>query len=143
MDRSLYYDYETDHQLILNPWEPSLPILIGPTELMTIDVRKQLVKHLPARVEGVKAGLYVIYIHFFTSKCIFLGCPWSLVFSTSLNGFSLSSLYRKMVGIASPILLIIKDTKGNVHLNHKINIYIYSFKLKLMLFSVVWSSDIV
>jgi hypothetical protein len=42
------------------------------------------------------------------------GYPWSLVFSTSQNGFSLNSLYRKMIGIDSPILLVIEDTQGNV-----------------------------
>ena len=42
------------------------------------------------------------------------GYPWTLVFSTSQNGFSLSSLYRKMATIESPILLIIEDTQGNV-----------------------------
>ncbi|XP_046440249.1 oxidation resistance protein 1-like isoform X13 [Daphnia pulex] len=70
-----------------------LPDLIGPTEVLTDEYRKQLAKHLPARVEGY---------------------PWSLVFSTSQNGFSLNSLYRKMIGIDSPILLVIEDTQGNV-----------------------------
>lgn len=70
-----------------------LPDLIGPTEVLTDEYRKQLAKHLPARVEGY---------------------PWTLVFSTSQNGFSLSSLYRKMIGIDSPILLVIEDTQGNV-----------------------------
>ena len=45
------------------------------------------------------------------------GYPWTLVFSTSENGFSLSSLYRKMMGIDSPILLVIEDTQGNVSLS--------------------------
>ncbi|KAI9556880.1 hypothetical protein GHT06_016672 [Daphnia sinensis] len=70
-----------------------LPDLIGPTEVLTDEYRKQLAKHLPARVEGY---------------------PWTLVFSTSQNGFSLNSLYRKMIGIDSPILLVIEDTQGNV-----------------------------
>lgn len=42
------------------------------------------------------------------------GYPWTLVFSTSQNGFSINSLYRKMIGIDSPILLVIEDTQGNV-----------------------------
>jgi len=73
--------------------ENYLPELIGPTEILTDEYRKQLSKHLPARIEGY---------------------PWTLVFSTSQNGFSLSSLYRKMTSIESPILLIIEDTLGNV-----------------------------
>ena len=74
-------------------FESFLPELIGPTEVLTDEYRKQLAKFLPARVEGY---------------------PWSLVFSTSQNGFSLASLYRKMVGIESPILVVIEDTQGNV-----------------------------
>ena len=31
-----------------------LPDLIGPTEVLTDDYRKQLAKHLPARIEGIK-----------------------------------------------------------------------------------------
>jgi len=73
--------------------ENYLPELIGPTEILTDDYRKQLSKHLPARIEGY---------------------PWTLVFSTSQNGFSLNSLYRKMAKIESPILVIIEDTQGNV-----------------------------
>ena len=45
---------------------------------------------------------------------LIIGYPWSLVFSTSQHGFSLSTLYRKMIGIDSPILLVIEDTQGNV-----------------------------
>ncbi|KAL1449551.1 hypothetical protein WDU94_002044 [Cyamophila willieti] len=55
--------------------------------------RKQLCRHLPARAEGY---------------------TWTLVFSTSQHGFSLSSLYRKMNRIDSPILLFIQDTDCNV-----------------------------
>lgn len=45
------------------------------------------------------------------------GYPWTLVFSTSENGFSLNSLYRKMAGVESPILMVIEDTQGNVSAN--------------------------
>ena len=34
-----------------------LPDLIGPTEILTDEYRKQLAKHLPARVEGISSHL--------------------------------------------------------------------------------------
>lgn len=55
--------------------------------------REKLCGHLPARAEGYS---------------------WSLVFSTSQNGFSLNSLYRKLARIESPILIVIQDTDNNV-----------------------------
>lgn len=54
---------------------------------------EKLCAHLPARAEGYS---------------------WSLVFSTSLHGFSLNSLYRKMYKLESPILVVIQDTDNNV-----------------------------
>lgn len=73
--------------------ESFLPDLLGPTEILTEEYRKALSKFLPARVEGY---------------------PWTLAFSTSQHGFSLSSLYRKMAGLDSPVLLVVEDTQGNV-----------------------------
>jgi len=70
-----------------------LPDLIGTSEILQDDHLQQLSKHMPARVEGY---------------------PWTLVFSTSQNGCSLNSLYRKMVGVDSPVLLVIEDTQANV-----------------------------
>ncbi|XP_024080710.1 nuclear receptor coactivator 7 isoform X3 [Cimex lectularius] len=70
-----------------------LPDLVGTTEILSEDHRKQLCRHLPARAEG-----YV----------------WTLVFSTSQHGFSLNSMYRKMTRVESPILMVIQDTDNNV-----------------------------
>ncbi|XP_034232568.1 nuclear receptor coactivator 7 isoform X15 [Thrips palmi] len=70
-----------------------VPDLVGVTEILTEDHRKELCRHLPARAEG-----YV----------------WTLVFSTSQHGFSLNSMYRKMQRLESPILLVIQDTDNNV-----------------------------
>ena len=42
------------------------------------------------------------------------GYPWSLVYSSDKNGFSLKTLYRSMGDIDSPILLTIKDTHNQV-----------------------------
>lgn len=58
--------------------------------------REKLCGHLPARAEGY---------------------AWSLVFSTSLHGFSLNSLYRKMHKLESPVLIVIQDTEQNVSSN--------------------------
>uniref|UniRef100_A0A8D8UG31 Oxidation resistance protein 1 n=1 Tax=Cacopsylla melanoneura TaxID=428564 RepID=A0A8D8UG31_9HEMI len=84
--RALYSNPSLDLDLFL-------PDLNGATEIVTEDHRKQLCRHLPARAEGY---------------------TWTLVFSTSQHGFSLSSLYRKMNRIDSPILLFIQDTDCNV-----------------------------
>ncbi|KAL9890291.1 TLD domain-containing protein mustard isoform 10-T10 [Glossina fuscipes fuscipes] len=70
-----------------------IPELIGTTEILTEEHREKLCSHLPARAEGYS---------------------WSLVFSTSLHGFSLNSLYRKMQRLESPILIVIEDTDHNV-----------------------------
>lgn len=70
-----------------------VPDLVGQTEILSDEHREQLCRHLPARAEG--------YL-------------WTLVFSTSQNGFSLNSMYRKMARVESPILLVIEDTEGNV-----------------------------
>ena len=42
------------------------------------------------------------------------GYAWKLVFSTSQNGFSLNSLYRKMGDVDSPIMMFVEDTDKNV-----------------------------
>lgn len=38
-----------------------LPDLIGPSEILTDDYRKQLAKHLPARVEGTRC-FFLVFI---------------------------------------------------------------------------------
>ncbi|XP_055540867.1 uncharacterized protein LOC129727253 isoform X21 [Wyeomyia smithii] len=73
--------------------EFQIPELIGQTEILSEEHREKLCAHLPARAEGYS---------------------WSLVFSTSLHGFSLNSLYRKMHKLESPILIVIEDTEHNV-----------------------------
>jgi hypothetical protein len=70
-----------------------LPELVGKSEILTDQHRASLQRHLPARAEGY---------------------PWTLVFSTSLHGFSLNSMFRKMSKLESPILLVCLDTENNV-----------------------------
>ena len=44
-----------------------------------------------------------------------IGTGWKLIFSTSLHGFSLGSLYRRcQQDTTSPTLLCIEDTRGNM-----------------------------
>ncbi|KAI4487677.1 hypothetical protein M0802_011939 [Mischocyttarus mexicanus] len=70
-----------------------VPDLVGTTEILSDEHRENLCRHLPARAVG--------YL-------------WTLAFSTSQDGFSLSSMYRQMANFESPILLVIKDIEGNV-----------------------------
>ena len=57
----------------------------------------QLMAHLPARAEG---------------------SSWHLLYSSSVHGYSLRTLYRLMMGVDSPILLIVMDTDHHVSLSH-------------------------
>ncbi|CAO2578004.1 TLD domain-containing protein 2, partial [Lemmus lemmus] len=42
------------------------------------------------------------------------GRPWSLVFCTSKDGFSLQRLYRQMEGHTGPVLLVLRDQDGQM-----------------------------
>lgn len=42
------------------------------------------------------------------------GYPWQLVYSTSIHGSSLKTLYRNMAGLDCPVLLVIKDMHKKV-----------------------------
>jgi len=57
----------------------------------------QLMAHLPARAEG---------------------SSWHLLYSSSVHGYSLRTLYRQMMAVDSPILLIVMDTDHHVSLSH-------------------------
>ncbi|ROL45052.1 Oxidation resistance protein 1 [Anabarilius grahami] len=61
--------------------------------LLTFYPNPQLAKHLPPRT---------------------IGYPWSLAFSTSKHGMSIKSLYRTMQGQDSPVLMVIKDSDGQL-----------------------------
>ncbi|KAJ8287482.1 hypothetical protein COCON_G00001410 [Conger conger] len=43
-----------------------------------------------------------------------VGHVWQLTYSTSCHGASLKSLYRKLVGLESPVLIVIKDSRSQV-----------------------------
>ena len=74
--------------------EEYVPELIGVSEVLEEEDVKNIARHLSARAEGY---------------------PWVLTFSTSRDGFSLNTLYRKMDLLEeSPILLIIQDSRDRV-----------------------------
>uniref|UniRef100_A0A8C8RWT3 Oxidation resistance protein 1 n=1 Tax=Pelusios castaneus TaxID=367368 RepID=A0A8C8RWT3_9SAUR len=69
------------------------PNLSDPSELLQSDQIEKLTKHLPPRT---------------------IGYPWSLVYSTAKHGMSLKTLYRTMLGLDTPVLMVIKDSDGQV-----------------------------
>uniref|UniRef100_A0A6A7FQF4 Oxidation resistance protein 1 n=1 Tax=Hirondellea gigas TaxID=1518452 RepID=A0A6A7FQF4_9CRUS len=74
--------------------ETFLPDMLDPSEILDHQTYKNLYRKLPARLQGYS---------------------WRLTFSTSQQGFSLSSLYRKMQEIVdTPIMVVIQDTQQTV-----------------------------
>ncbi|XP_060756212.1 oxidation resistance protein 1a isoform X2 [Neoarius graeffei] len=69
------------------------PNLSEPSDLLEAEQIEKLAKHLPPRT---------------------IGYPWTLAFSTSKHGMSIKTLYRIMQSQDSPVLLIIKDSDGQV-----------------------------
>lgn len=69
------------------------PNLNEPSDLLQPDQIEKLAKHLPPRT---------------------IGYPWSLAFSTSKHGMSIKSLYRTMQSQDSPVLMVIKDSDGQL-----------------------------
>ncbi|XP_021564049.1 TLD domain-containing protein 2 isoform X2 [Carlito syrichta] len=75
------------------PEDPTAPQLTEASQVLGASEIRQLSGHLPPRVTG----------H-----------PWSLVFCTSRDGFSLRRLYRQMEGHSGPVLLALRDQDGQV-----------------------------
>ncbi|XP_006021994.1 oxidation resistance protein 1 isoform X3 [Alligator sinensis] len=69
------------------------PNLSDPSELLQPDQIEKLTKTLPPRT---------------------IGYPWTLVYSTAKHGMSLKTLYRTMLGLDTPVLMVIKDSDGQV-----------------------------
>ncbi|KAM9067555.1 TLD domain-containing protein 2 isoform 3-T5 [Sarcophilus harrisii] len=68
-------------------WVPSL----GESKVLHAEEFRQLIPHFPPR---------------------FTGYSWTLVYCTARDGFSLKSLYRRMEGQSSPVLLVLRDRDG-------------------------------
>ncbi|XP_040289401.1 oxidation resistance protein 1 isoform X2 [Bufo bufo] len=69
------------------------PNLSDPSQLLQVDQIEKLTKHLPPRT---------------------IGYPWTLVYSTAKHGMSLKTLYRTMLGLDTPVLLVIKDSDAQI-----------------------------
>ncbi|XP_016526126.1 oxidation resistance protein 1a isoform X2 [Poecilia formosa] len=69
------------------------PNLKEPSELLEADQIEKLARNLPPRT---------------------IGYPWTLAFGTSKHGMSIKTLYRAMQGQDTPVLLVIKDSDGQV-----------------------------
>ncbi|XP_069076714.1 oxidation resistance protein 1 isoform X5 [Pleurodeles waltl] len=82
----------TSFKVNLEP-ETFKPNLSDPSDLLQPDQIEKLTKHLPPRT---------------------IGYPWTLVYGTTKHGMSLKTLYRTMLGLDTPVLLVIKDSDGQV-----------------------------
>ncbi|XP_016095705.1 oxidation resistance protein 1-like [Sinocyclocheilus grahami] len=69
------------------------PNLNEPSDLLKAEQIEKLAKHLPPRT---------------------IGYHWNLAFSTSKHGMSIKTLYRAMQDQDSPMLLVIKDSDGQI-----------------------------
>ncbi|KAG9338239.1 hypothetical protein JZ751_026043 [Albula glossodonta] len=69
------------------------PNLSEPSDLLLTDQIEKLAKNLPPRT---------------------VGYPWTLAFGTSKHGMSIKTLYRAMQGQDTPVLMVIKDSDGEV-----------------------------
>ncbi|XP_060937029.1 oxidation resistance protein 1a isoform X3 [Limanda limanda] len=69
------------------------PNLREPSDLLEADQIEKLARNLPPRT---------------------IGYPWTLAFGTSKHGMSIKSLYRAMQGQDTPVLMVIKDSDGQV-----------------------------
>ncbi|KAJ6663082.1 hypothetical protein lerEdw1_010675 [Lerista edwardsae] len=69
------------------------PNLSDPSELLQLEQIEKLTKRLPPRT---------------------IGYPWTLVYSTAKHGMSLKTLYRTMLGLDTPVLMVIKDSDGQI-----------------------------
>ncbi|KAJ3597403.1 hypothetical protein NHX12_000930, partial [Muraenolepis orangiensis] len=69
------------------------PNLSEPSDLLEAGQLEKLARNLPPRT---------------------IGYPWTLAFGTSKHGMSIKSLYRAMQGQDTPVLMVIKDSDGQV-----------------------------
>ncbi|KAK0132703.1 Oxidation resistance protein 1 [Merluccius polli] len=69
------------------------PNLSEPSDLLEAEQIEKLARNLPPRT---------------------IGYPWTLAFGTSKHGMSIKSLYRAMQGQDTPVLMVIKDSDGQV-----------------------------
>ncbi|XP_037130732.1 oxidation resistance protein 1a isoform X3 [Syngnathus acus] len=84
--------HDTSIKTELEP-ETFKPNLREPSDLLEADQIEKLARNLPPRT---------------------IGYPWTLAFGTSKHGMSIKTLYRTMQGQDTPVLMVIKDSDGQV-----------------------------
>ncbi|KAM9852527.1 oxidation resistance protein 1a isoform 2-T2 [Aulostomus maculatus] len=84
--------HDTSIKTELEP-ETFKPNLREPSDLLEAHQIEKLARNLPPRT---------------------IGYPWTLAFGTSKHGMSIKTLYRAMQGQDTPVLLVIKDSDGQV-----------------------------
>nr|XP_056700840.1 LOW QUALITY PROTEIN: TLD domain-containing protein 2 [Euleptes europaea] len=68
-------------------------VLNEKSNILNLEEIQKLAPHLPLRV---------------------IGHPWDLIYYTARDGFSLKTMYRHMIDLVSPILLVIRDTDSQI-----------------------------
>lgn len=91
--RSLSHDSKPPLTHVTDLSLDSGPELVGDTEILAPEHISKLAESFPARLVGV---------------------DWRLIYSTSVHGFSLSSLYRRCSETTGPTLVCIEDTNENI-----------------------------
>uniref|UniRef100_A0A3P8R983 Oxidation resistance protein 1 n=1 Tax=Astatotilapia calliptera TaxID=8154 RepID=A0A3P8R983_ASTCA len=88
-------EVNSKHGAVKTELEPDTfkPNLREPSELLEADQIEKLARNLPPRT---------------------IGYPWTLVFGTAKHGMSIKTLYRSMQAQDTPVLLVIKDSDGQV-----------------------------
>eukprot|EP00066_Takifugu_rubripes_P003441 XP_003966006.2 PREDICTED: nuclear receptor coactivator 7 isoform X1 [Takifugu rubripes] len=86
-------DSELEDSEYVKEVDDGFPVLVVQSQLLHDHHTKTLAAHMPARTQGYS---------------------WQLVYSTAVHGSSLKTLYRKMAGLDSPVLLVIKDMHKKV-----------------------------
>uniref|UniRef100_A0A3Q4GIH4 Oxidation resistance 1b n=1 Tax=Neolamprologus brichardi TaxID=32507 RepID=A0A3Q4GIH4_NEOBR len=88
-------EVNSKHGTVKTELEPDTfkPNLREPSELLEADQIEKLARNLPPRT---------------------IGYPWTLVFGTAKHGMSIKTLYRSMQAQDTPVLLVIKDSDGQV-----------------------------
>ncbi|XP_057689140.1 oxidation resistance protein 1a isoform X3 [Corythoichthys intestinalis] len=84
--------HDTSIKTELEP-ETFKPNLREPSDLLEADQIEKLARNLPPRT---------------------IGYPWTLAFGTTKHGMSIKTLYRAMQGQDTPVLMVIKDSDGQV-----------------------------
>ncbi|XP_078072779.1 oxidation resistance protein 1a isoform X3 [Mustelus asterias] len=89
-ETSMRQNTTTKPDLELETFRPNLS---EKSDLLQMDQIEKLAKNLPPRT---------------------VGYPWTLIYSTAKHGMSLKTLYRSMTGVDTPMLLVIKDSDGQL-----------------------------